>query len=74
MVYFILLNPVTGSLHLSISFTHFFPLPISSPSGNHFFILCMCNSQLMFIYLFHFLDSTYKENHKAFIFDLFHIT
>ena len=58
---------VTKSLSLSISLTYFF-YP-SFPSGNHLFFLYIYDLvSLLFIYLFGFLDSTYKWYHVEFFF------
>ena len=53
-------HSITGSLYLPLPFTHF-ALPPLLLSGNHQFVLCIYKSDFYFlVYLFCFLDSTYK--------------
>ena len=63
LIYFI-----TGGLYLLIPLTYFVSLtPL--PSGNHpFFSVFMSLFSFCFVCLFCFLDSTYKWDHRVFIF------
>ena len=54
---------MAGRLYVLIPFTYFTLRPNPLPSGNHQFVLCVCDSVSVLFCLFisfGFLDSTYK--------------